>query len=89
MTMTADPPVRADGRCAVCGGERTPPAKQHKTATLEAERDPFCSATCAREFHGAPISADTSLSGEGHPTYYYDAMHVRRRTRQQERRANA
>ena len=49
-----DPPVRDDGRCAVCGGERTiPKRKPHREAAL---RDPFCSNDCARAWHGFPLA---------------------------------
>lgn len=39
----ADPKVRRDGRCVVCKGVRPPLAKSSK--------DPFCSATCCRDWH--------------------------------------
>jgi hypothetical protein len=42
-TKVKDPPVRRNGRCAVCNKERPPIAKQCG--------DPFCSAKCCREWH--------------------------------------
>jgi hypothetical protein len=51
--MLPDPPVRADGRCAYCGGERKLPKRPQKGVDPASyERDPFCSSTCARLFHG-------------------------------------
>jgi len=38
-----DPPVRPDGRCAVCKKERTEIAARHG--------DPFCSTGCAKKWH--------------------------------------
>lgn len=43
----SDPPTRADGACIICERERPPAAITHD--------DPFCSATCAREHHGAQL----------------------------------
>lgn len=50
----ADPPVRPDGRCAVCPKLRDP-AQSSRYARHEAALDPFCSATCARVFHGTSL----------------------------------
>jgi len=38
-----DPPVRANGMCAVCGQERPPLAVKHE--------DPFCSTSCCKSYH--------------------------------------
>jgi hypothetical protein len=38
----ADPPVRDDGCCAICGRELSPVAVKHA--------DPFCSTECARRW---------------------------------------
>lgn len=53
--MAADPPVRADGRCVTCGKQRTAHRKAKELYRAAAERDPFCSGKCAREWHGCPI----------------------------------
>jgi hypothetical protein len=56
--LREDPPVRWDGRCAVCFGPRLPkPLKPVYQG--EAERDPFCSTVCARVFHGVQLPATT------------------------------
>jgi hypothetical protein len=68
-----DPPIPKDGRCVVCGGERKIP--KGIWARAEALIDPFCSGTCAREFHGQqlpvadPGSGNTSISGHGLAEY--------------------
>jgi hypothetical protein len=48
-----DPPVRADGRCALpsCGKPRNP-EQAFKYAREFALRDPFCSAVCCMRWHG-------------------------------------
>ena len=38
-----DPPVRRNGRCAVCNGQRP--------ALAIMQNDPFCSNTCCRIYH--------------------------------------
>jgi len=38
-----DPPVRKNGRCAVCNGQRP--------ALAILQNDPFCSNTCCRVWH--------------------------------------
>ena len=51
----SDPPVRRDGRCARCGGERRPPSASASRLYVDAghyELDPFCSTGCARAWHG-------------------------------------
>lgn len=45
-----DPPVRADGRCAVCPRKRKPERSRAYAKHL-AERDPFCSTECCRDYH--------------------------------------
>lgn len=44
----ADLPLRRDGRCAYCGGERKLPKARHRA---EAALDPFCSTECCRAWH--------------------------------------
>lgn len=51
--MTADPPVRTDGRCHVCLGPRKIKPKQRHG--LEAQLDPFCSNVCCRAYHANPL----------------------------------
>lgn len=55
-----DPPVRGDGRCAHCGGQRGRLPKaitQRNKAILarELELDPFCSTVCCRSWHGTEL----------------------------------
>lgn len=51
-----DPPVRKDGRCAVCPKQRVVPKTRQKGVAIENyERDPFCSNVCARKYHKAPM----------------------------------
>jgi hypothetical protein len=49
VVLPPDPPLRPDGRCAHCGGPRTPPEKLHRA---EALADPFCCTDCAKAWHG-------------------------------------
>lgn len=58
--MKPDPPVRADGRCVVCLGPRgvlpkNAISRAPAQVKLELETDPFCSSTCARDWHGNPL----------------------------------
>lgn len=55
--MVTDPPVRPDGRCLTCGGPRTAHRKASPLYRDQAERDPFCSTKCAREWFGVPLPA--------------------------------
>ena len=60
-----DPRVRKDGRCARKGCTRMRPIAVLTGKKLrdlvryagqaQLERDPFCSASCARAFHGCPV----------------------------------
>jgi len=51
IVFVPPPPVRRDGRCFVCGGERKLPAsKLHRRA---ATVDPFCSRDCAARWHSS------------------------------------
>jgi DNA-binding CsgD family transcriptional regulator len=49
-----DPPIPADGSCAICGRPRRP-EQSAKYAKGCAEIDAFCSSTCARKFHGTYV----------------------------------
>lgn len=57
----ADPPVRADHRCAQCGGPRLVRLPKVVTKRSKAELlehlalDPFCSSRCARAWHQIDI----------------------------------
>lgn len=62
--MKADPKVRRNGRCAQCGGVRkTPKARQRGVDPMHYERDPFCSSTCARTWHGVPTRKGPTADG--------------------------
>ena len=60
-----DPRVRKDGKCARPGCTKQRPivtatGKKRKemiryAGAFQLERDPFCSATCARKFHGCEL----------------------------------
>ena len=54
MTLVVDPPVRADGRCALesCGKKRKITAAARRYAGQQLDLDPFCSADCCRRFFG-------------------------------------
>jgi hypothetical protein len=58
-----DPPIRLDGRCANCGGERVPPRRgtYHRE---QAAADPFCSSECCREWHGLTLSGSYQGGGK-------------------------
>lgn len=62
--ILADPPVRADGLCAQCGGPRKY-AVPNRYSGNDAVEDPFCSAGCARDWHDnpLPIAANIGLRG--------------------------
>lgn len=45
-----DPRVRKDGNCAHCHGPRKLTGLK-RLYREQAERDPFCSATCCRDWH--------------------------------------
>lgn len=54
VAVEEDPAVRADGRCAVCPKLRDL-GQSSRYAKDAAALDPFCSATCARMFHGTSL----------------------------------
>jgi hypothetical protein len=56
----ADPPLRADGRCAVCYGPRHL-ARSRRYAKGCAELDAFCSTGCARRWHGTTAEATLTI----------------------------
>ena len=54
--MQAEPPLRPDGRCLVCGGPRK--LSGLKLIYRQAmESDPFCSSACARAWWGTSLPA--------------------------------
>lgn len=69
--MKTDPRVRKNGRCAQCGGDRTP-AKglSGQTGTFAqifadaVKADPFCSTRCCREWHDLPLTTAPTSSLE-------------------------
>jgi hypothetical protein len=67
--MRRDPPVRRDGRCAQCKGERATPKGRAYARTGEIERDPFCSTQCCKAYHGVKLSSPESnrKRGPGRP----------------------
>lgn len=69
--MKADPPVRADGRCARpgCGKPRKMPKAQKGIDPLAYERDPFCSTECCRRYHGAALP-ERDATKQGRPRVY-------------------
>ena len=58
------PPIREDGLCVQCEGERKMPASRLHRAS--ARLDPFCSATCARAFYGVSLPTDVHAPGVRH-----------------------
>jgi hypothetical protein len=58
VIFAGDPPMRADGLCAVCLGPRHP-ERAARYAREIAAMDPFCSSTCARAWHGTSLPAST------------------------------
>ena len=57
--MIPAPPVRADGRCAVCRGarniRRSGKYGLDKHGRRIAASDPFCSTVCCRIYHGTSL----------------------------------
>lgn len=67
--MKKDPKVRKDGMCAQCRKPRTPKkGLSGQTGTFarlfaaEVERDPFCSAVCAKTWHGVSLKISPGTS---------------------------
>lgn len=56
-TTRHDPKPRKDGGCAECGKPRRP-ERSRRYAKQEAERDPFCSTECCRNWHGTAIDRE-------------------------------
>ena len=55
-----DPPIRSDGRCSYCGGERKMP--EDPKGIYRADQDPFCSTQCCKEYYHVAWDADQPLS---------------------------
>ena len=51
--MQADPPLRADGKCANCKKTRRH-AVWNRYSDVQAILDPFCSTECCRSWHSRP-----------------------------------
>jgi hypothetical protein len=56
--IATDPPVRADGKCYVCGKSRKITKQTRKYAKHAADVDPFCSGNCARRWYGVGCVSD-------------------------------
>lgn len=52
--MKKDPPIRKDGKCAVCK-QPIKPVKPQRGVPIAAYNDPFCSSRCCRQYHGTSI----------------------------------
>ena len=52
-----DPPVRGDGKCAVCPKPRPKPQTTY-AQRRDFELDPFCSRLCCESFHGLKTARD-------------------------------
>lgn len=65
--MKSDPPVREDGKCVTCGGDR-------KIGRAEAETDPFCSIACCRAYYGCSLP---EVVRPGKPRKYEPKAHQR------------
>lgn len=58
MLDLAEPRVRRDGTCYVCRKPRTIPKPLQKGVPAWVyERDPFCSAVCARRYYGTSLAS--------------------------------
>lgn len=70
--VTADPPVRPDGRCACGCGKKRPIAaadaklqrRLRRYAGAQAEDDPFATSRCARRYHGTMLASDVDVDDE-------------------------
>jgi hypothetical protein len=63
-----DPPVRPDGKCAVCLSDRRP-ERSRKYGGPVAELDPFDRTECCRIYHGVDIGR-TRPDEDGPPPSY-------------------
>lgn len=63
--MKSDPPVRADGKCAVCKKRRKETERRTDlTGWLDIlAADPFCSTTCCKRFHKCEVTDDGRARG--------------------------
>jgi hypothetical protein len=67
-----DPPLRADGLCAVCLEPRLT-RKLKPVYQGEAAKDPFCSNVCAREWYGIPLPSAARPAPRGYVSSLPDA----------------
>jgi hypothetical protein len=67
--LRENPPVRADGTCAHCFGQRRRAERNHSQADSgtrlqrsiwegHLEKEPFCSTECCRAWHGCPLAEE-------------------------------
>ena len=57
-----DPPVRRDGRCAQCGGERK--MLDDPKGIYRVDQDPFCSTQCCKDYYHVAWDADRQMNRE-------------------------
>jgi len=63
MLDQKEPRMRKDGTCFVCRKPRTIPKPLQKGVPAWVyERDPFCSATCARRYYGTSLPTAVTAS---------------------------
>lgn len=55
-----DPPVRSDGKCSYCGGER--PYLEDPKGIYRVDLDPFCSTKCCKEYYQVEYDANQAMS---------------------------
>lgn len=66
--MIPDPPIRADGRCALatCRKPIKPP-KRRREVPASLYVDPFCSTDCAKTYFGVRVTSYSESQGLGSP----------------------
>jgi hypothetical protein len=76
FTPLADPPVRPDGRCVQCRKRRKLQAPKtlsqraaHELLT-DLAQDAFCSARCARAWHGCSVKGEEPLKAHDAPPVF-------------------
>lgn len=67
-TPRCDPPVRSDGKCSYCGGNK--PEPPDPKGIYRVDLDPFCSTKCCKDYYrvsfdlNSAMSRDMSLNGK-------------------------